>query len=208
VAELGCVWGVDGFYGQYIAGQHPDVDVTMVDAIWNDKAIAKCSVFPKIRRLDGNFMDDTMPALIGPVDAVIFFDILLHMVAPNWDRVLQMYAPFTNSFLIVNPQFVGSPITVRLLDLGHDAYFENIPHAPDYPIYQKVFANPHEVDAMQHKTLKDSFYIWQWGITNADLIHVMARLGFEPILLQRDTLVYGKAKNFVNYGFVFVKTKK
>jgi hypothetical protein len=203
VAELGCVWGVDGAYGQYIHDKYNLQEVVMVDAIWNENALAFCKERKNITVMDGLFTEWDMPAKVGKVDAVIFFDILLHMVSPNWDEVLKMYAKHTDSFLVVNPQFLGSPTTVRLLDLGEEAYFSHIPHAPDYPIYKKVFENPYEMDKKQKKPLRDAFYIWQWGITNHDLIDKMEQLGFEPIFLQGDHLRYGKSKKFVNYGFIF-----
>lgn len=207
VAELGCIWGVDGAYGQYIHDKyHPQV--TMVDAIWSDEARKKCAVRPDIKTIDGNFCDTDMPERIGKVDVVIFFDILLHMVAPNWDELLRMYSDHTDMFLIVNPQLTSTDITVRLLDLGHDEYFRNIPHPPDYPIYKRVFENPWEMDLSQNKPLRDTFYIWQWGITNHDLIDKMDKLGFELTMMQKGTLYYGEARDFHDYGFIFKKKKQ
>ncbi|OGV46896.1 MAG: hypothetical protein A2X46_15925 [Lentisphaerae bacterium GWF2_57_35] len=208
VAELGCIWGVDGAYGQYIHDKYAPTEVVMVDAIWNENALRLCRERKNITTVDGNFCDVSMPQRIGKVDAIIFFDILLHMVSPNWDEMLRMYADYTNAFLIVNPQFMATSTTVRLLDLGVDEYFRNIPHAPDYPIYQTVFADPYQMDAKQNKPLRDAFYIWQWGITNHDLIDKMDRMGFEPVLIQKDKLYYGKAKNFANYGFIFARSRK
>ena len=92
----------------------------MVDAIWNKIAMASCIKREKITVIDGFFTDRELPGKIGTVDAVIFFDILLHLVSPNWDEVLKMYSKFTESFLIVNPQFFNSTTTVRLLDFGTD----------------------------------------------------------------------------------------
>lgn len=203
VAELGCVWGVDGAYGQYIHDRYEPDEVVMVDAIWNENALSLCSERKNITVVDDLFSGFHMPEKIGKVDTIIFFDILLHMVSPNWDEVLRMYAKYTDSFLIVNPQFFGSPTTVRLLDLDTDEYFSHIPHPPDYPIYKKVFDEPYKMDESQKKPLRDCFYIWQWGITNHDLIDKMKQLGFEVIYLQGDHLCYGKSKKFVNYGFVF-----
>jgi hypothetical protein len=205
IAELGCVWGVDGAYGRYISDKYSTEEIIMVDLIWNETALNLCNSKPGIKTIEGNFGDKDMPEKIGKVDAVILYDILLHLVNPDWDFLLKMYSEYTNAFIIVNPQFTGSSTTVRLLDLGDDLYFKNIPHQPDHPTYKKVFSNPYEFDPIQKKILRDAFFIWQWGITNYDLIAKMDRLGFEPIFIQKDNLLYFDLKNFVNYGFVFSK---
>ena len=205
IAELGCVWGVNGFYGRYMAQKHSPDQVTMVDAIWNEEAKKLCSCHGNIKMVDGDFTDLRMPETIGKVDAVVFFDILLHLVSPDWNYVLEMYAPFTRSFLVVNPQFTGCRNSVRLLDLGNEEYFKNIPHSIEYPIYKRVFENPYQIDSYSKKPLRDTFYIWQWGITNHGLIDVMEQLGYELWYLERDKLVYGKERNFINHAFIFVK---
>ncbi|GAB6094265.1 hypothetical protein JCM14469_05170 [Desulfatiferula olefinivorans] len=203
VAELGCVWGVDGAYGQYIHDKYSPDEVIMVDAIWNENALSLSGQRENITVIDGLFSDAAMPERVGRVDAVIFFDILLHMVSPNWDEVLRMYSNYTDAFLIVNPQFFDSPITVRLLDLSVEDYFSHVPHPKDHPTYKRVFEDPYQNDHRQNRPLRDCFYIWQWGITNHDLIDKMHQLGFDLLFLQGDTLQYGKSKKFVNYGFIF-----
>ncbi len=203
VAELGCIWGVDGFYGRYIAETYKPEKVFMADAIWNDNARNLCKAFPQIEMIEGDFTRPEMPARIGPVDVVVLFDILLHMVAPDWDAVLRMYAPYTQAFWIVNRQFTASPITVRLMDLGKEEYFRNIPHKADHPTYKMVFDKLNEVDPRFNKIHRDVMYVWQWGITNHDLIDTMDRLGFELQYLQQHPAHSKHAPNFENVGFIF-----
>ena len=76
---------------------------------------------------------------IGKVDAITLFDVLLHQVNPDWDEILEMYAPSTTYFIIYNQQFVAADKTVRLLDLGYEDFFKNVPRAKDNPLYKEVF---------------------------------------------------------------------
>jgi hypothetical protein len=205
IAELGCVWGVDGAYGRYIAEKYNPDKVVMVDLIWNEQALSMCKQHRSIQTLDANFCDVAVMNQVGNVDAVIFFDLLLHLVNPDWNSVLRMYAQRTSSFLIVNPQYFGSDTTIRLWDLDRDIYFQNVPHNPTQKSYARTLENPYEFDKSQQKILRDAAYVWQWGITNHDLIDVMDRLGFDLMFLKRGDIVYGKAKKFVDHAFLFVK---
>jgi hypothetical protein len=186
VVELGCVWGVNGVYGRYIAQHYPETDVTMVDTNWNSESIKLCSEHSNIKTLAANFGSDKMPSKIGNVDAIILFDVLLHQVAPDWDRILQIYAPYTYFFIIVNPQFVDSPITIRLLDLGYDGYFDKTPHEREHPTYKKLFENMYEINPEHGRIWRDVHNVWQFGITDKDLIETMYNLGFEPVFIKNE----------------------
>jgi hypothetical protein len=96
-------------------------------------------------------------------------DILLHQVNPDWNKILEMYSPLTDCFLIFNPQFKASK-TTRLLDLGYDGYFANVPLPKKYPLYKEVFEKMYEMHPQQKKLWRDIHNIWQWGIVNDDLI--------------------------------------
>lgn len=205
IAELGCIWGVNGAYSRYISEHYNPKKITMVDALWNKDAIEKCQQYQNIEIVHGDFCEKKVVESVGKVDAVIFFDILLHMVNPDWDSVLRMYSENTSCFMIVNPQYLSSKVTMRLWDLDKESYFQTVPHGPERPIYKRTIANPFEYDESQKKILRDSTYVWQWGITNYDLIYKLDRLGFEPIFLQRGRIFYGKKKDFLDYAFVFVK---
>ena len=67
---------------------------------------------------------------VGRVDAIFLFDVLLHQVAPDWDTILEMYAKNVRVFGIYNQQWTGADTTVRLLDLGEEEYFRNVPVDP------------------------------------------------------------------------------
>jgi hypothetical protein len=204
VAELGCVWGIDCAYGLYVLDKYKPSKVVMVDTHWTDTALAKCKPHSQITTIQNNFGQQELPEQIGKVDAIILFDVLLHQVAPDWDRILQMYADYTDLFLIVNPQFKASPITVRLLDLGKEEYFKNVPHDPEHPTYQALFSKMYELHPDHQRIWRDVHHIWQWGITNRDLSETMRQLGYETIYLQSHGLMTG-LPNFEHYAFAFRK---
>jgi hypothetical protein len=205
IAELGCVWGVNGAYSRYISGKYSPSRIVMVDAIWNEFAMAECTKYPCIETIDGDFCNTETIGKVGKIDAVIFFDLLLHLVNPDWNSVLRMYSKYTSCFMIVNPQYFGTDTTIRLWDLDYDTYFQSVPHDPTQKSYARTIANPYEYDEKQKKILRDVFYVWQWGIKNHDLIDLMDRLGFESIFLKRGNIAYGKNRMFNDYGFIFVK---
>jgi hypothetical protein len=67
-----------------------------------------------VELVEGNFGDDGVASLVGQVDAVLMFDVLLHQVSPSdWRRVLSLYAPRTQAFALVGPWWRGET-TIRL----------------------------------------------------------------------------------------------
>ena len=62
VAELGCVWGVNGAYGRYIADVYQPKKVTMVDLLWNERALGLCRQHAPIETMIANFCDDSTVA--------------------------------------------------------------------------------------------------------------------------------------------------
>lgn len=204
VAELGCVYGVDCAYGLYVLDKYHPTRVFMVDTHWTDAAKKKCNQHKEIMQINDNFSDPSVPAKIGNIDAVILFDVLLHQVAPDWDRVLQVYSNYTKMFLIVEPIYMASPITIRLLDLGKDEYFKNVPHAHDHPTYTALFEKMYEMNPDHNRIWRDVHHVWQWGITKDDLINKLNNLGFSLEYLKCRGR-FGKLTNFNYYSFLFVK---
>lgn len=182
VAELGCVWGVDCVYGRYIAEKWPGARVTCVDNEWNDSARAKVGALANMSMVDALIGDTDVPLQIGHVDAVILFWVLLHQVSPDWDAVLEMYAPHTDTFIIANPQWAVGRETIRLWKLGIDEYVKNVTVMDRLDEIKRIFA-----DAENGKEFPAAHNYWQWGITNADLIEKMRSLGFATV-------------NYANYG--------
>jgi hypothetical protein len=204
VAELGCVWGIDCAYGIYVLNTYHPQKVVMVDTHWTESALASVRNHPEITVVQDSFGSASLPGQIGSVDAIILFDVLLHQVAPDWDRVLQMYAPYTSSFVIFNPQWIGTSTSVRLLDLGRDGYFANVPHSPDHPTYDALFSHMYERHPEHDRIWRDVHHVWQWGITTADVLFTLDRLGFDLVYFQN----HGRSNdldNFEDHAFVFHK---
>ncbi|MFX0203620.1 MAG: hypothetical protein ACFFCW_46560 [Candidatus Hodarchaeota archaeon] len=106
---------------------------------------------------------------LGRVDAIFLFDVLLYQVKPYWDEILEMYSSVTNCFVVFNHQFINSVESVRLLDLWHDGYFENVPHSKEHPVYKELFKNMYDIHPKHNWMWRDINNVWQWGITDRDL---------------------------------------
>jgi hypothetical protein len=154
--------------------------------------------------IEANFGNPSVPRQVGSVDAVLFFDTLLHQVKPDWDQVLELYAPLTRHFLVFNPQYLPSGPSVRLLDLGKEGYFRNVPHPPDFDVYQMVFENPDAIHPKHGCPNRDIPNIWQWGITGRDLMRKMESLGF-GLAYFRNCGRFGELRNFENHAFIFTR---
>ncbi|WCK56296.1 hypothetical protein PP175_10480 [Aneurinibacillus sp. Ricciae_BoGa-3] len=203
VAELGGVGEIDCAYGLYAMEKYNPNEMIMVDVQWPNSAKRLCDKHKEISTMQANFGSPEMPERIGHVDTIILFDVLLHQVAPDWDQILEMYAPFTRSFIICNPQFTPSSSTVRLLDLGKEEYLKNVPHEPTHPSYVQLFSHMYE-EIVPGRIWRDAPNVWQWGITNNDLIRTMDRLGFQLDFLKN----YGQwhsLSNFEHYSYFFYK---
>ena len=158
---------------------------------------------PNLSHVQGNFGSRDVARSIGTVDVGIFFDVLLHQVAPDWDEVLEIYAPVCRRFCIVQPQWNG-PETVRLLELGEERYMAALPKdsAAHGSIYDGLFARLDEVNEQRGRPWRDVHDIWQWGITDADLIARAEELGFGMQLFE-NTGPWRGLEHFHESVFVF-----
>lgn len=203
--DLGGIWRVDGAYSKYILDQYPECRGNMIDYQIPEVSSIKSSKYKgRMSLIDGHFCDEDHLGKIDSVDFILMFDILLHQVEPNWSDVLKLYADKTTFFVIYNQQWVASKNTIRLLDLGKDDYFLNVPHESSHPTYQRVFDSPDELHPTHNKPLRDIPDIWQWGITDNDLLKQMNDMGFEQVYY-KDFGQYGNLKNFSDHGFIFKK---
>jgi hypothetical protein len=205
-ADLGGIWGVDGEYTFYVMKTYEIEAAFLVDITCNDTVIEKKKLYPTLKIINGNFGDEEIARQIAGVDAVILFDVLLHQVRPDWSEILDMYAYRTKCFLIFNPQFIASKNTIRLLDLGEENYFRNIPHTKDEEPYKAVFEKMYEVHPRpQYKNqriYRDIHDIWQWGIVDSDLVAKMEILGF-TLHYFKNWGRFSNLANFENHAFAF-----
>lgn len=157
---------------------------------------------PGMQVLDGSLSDPQTVAEVGQVDAILLLNVLLRMVDPDWDQVLELYAPSTSSFVIANPQWERGDATVRLLDLGREKFLEAVP-----PWLGNVDLLDHlnEWDPAQQRPYRDSAQAWQWGITDADLRVKMDDLGFACVWeLRLDQ--HPETDGFIDKAFVFARS--
>jgi hypothetical protein len=204
MADLGGVWGVQGAYTFQTLTKRSVQRACLVDTDLTEEVVARAAEFPALELISGNFGSPAVAAKIGKIDAVLLFDVLLHQVAPNWDDILAMYANQCRCFIVYNQQWVGEGDVVRLLELGEEEYFRNVPHNRSVPPYLELFERLDEIHPQHGRSWRDVHHIWQWGISDAALEKAMERLGF-TLALKRNFGRFGRLDRFENHGFVYVK---
>jgi hypothetical protein len=202
-ADLGGVWAVDGGYS-FAALDQPGMERgTLVDDDLSPALRERAASEPRLRLVERNFGDADVPDVVGDVDLVLLFDVLLHQVDPDWDAMLARWAPRAQAMAIVQPQWTGSDATVRLIDLGRDAYLAAVP--PD-PLHDALFDRLDEPHPRRGgRAWRDVHDVWQWGITDADLVARMADLGF-AVAAHADRGPWRGLEQFSEVGFAFART--
>jgi hypothetical protein len=152
--------------------------------------------------LDRAFADQSTVSEIGEVDAILMFDVLHHMVDPDWDQLLDLYAPVTSTFVIANPQWERSETTVRLIDLGREQFLDAVPPTESHT---ELFDRLDDLHKGQQRLFRDGTHVWQWGITDADLKAKLGELGFS-VQHEWELGRLPQAEGFVNKVFVFSRS--
>ncbi len=201
-ADLGGVWGVEGAYTFHALNNYRIKDAALVDTHPTPTVVNLSKGYPQLRLIQGNFGSKDVVDEVGKIDAVILFDVLLHQVSPNWDRILELYAQKARCFIIYNQQWMGSASTVRLLDLGEKEYFRNVPHSRLNKAYRNLFQKLDEKHPDHDRPWRDVHHIWQWGITDTDLESKAAELGFN-LTHKKECGRFGRLPNFQNRAFIF-----
>ena len=204
-ADLGGIWAVDGGYARYVADVHHAKRVVVVDEDFTDAYLEAEQELETLSHVRGNFGDRALVESLGEIDVAMFFDVLLHQVDPDWDELLAYYAPQVRAFAIVQPQWNGDE-TVRLLDLGEEAYLASIPAGePGHgSIYDDLFSRLDEWNEQRGKQWRDVHDIWQWGITDDALIERMNALGF-TLRFSDNTGPWRGLERFHEGAFVFAR---
>lgn len=174
-ADLGGVWAVEAGYTFYALDNHPITRGCLVDTGITDTVVAKAKAYPQLELVNENFGDRAAVERVDSVDAVFLFDVLLHQVNPDWDQILEMYAPITEMFVIVNPQYTRGTQTVRLVDLGREEYTATVPVVD---VHDEAWDKLDEIHPTYGRPYRDVHEIWQWGIVDADLDRKLTSLGF------------------------------
>jgi hypothetical protein len=202
-ADLGGVWGVNGSYTFYALETYKPDRAVLVDTDFTEIALERARQFPQFQAVTGNFGDPAVAGQVGDVDAVFLFDVLLHQVKPDWDEVLRLYAGRVKYLVILNQQWTKEK-TVRLLDLGRDEYFHNVPHRPDEPLYRTLFEQMYQINPHHQRIWRDIHNVWQWGITDHDMFETAEKLGFS-LQYYKNCGRFGNLENFEDHAFVFRK---
>lgn len=203
-ADLGAVWQVDGGYTFRTLDTFDIQKACLVDTDITHKVETLAPRYPNLTVYPGEFGDPEIAQRIGKVDAVFLFDVLLHQVAPDWDQILDLYAPNTDIFIIYNQQWTGSSRTIRLLDLGEEEYYRNTPYTKGRGPFGDIFNKLDDFHPLRRRLWRDIHHIWQWGITDDDLIAKFQSIGFRP-LFSANFGRFGELPNFENHGFIFAK---
>ena len=198
-ADLGGVWAVDAGYTFYALEKHQISRAVLVDEEFTPAVERRSKQFPQLELLGANFGDRQTLEPLGHLDAVFLFDVLLHQVDPDWDQVLEMYSGVTEAFVIVNPQYVRSESTIRLLDLGRDRYEATV---PPQPLYADLFDRRDEFLPERGRRYGDIHNVWQWGIVDADLSAKMKALGFELDYYENAGQWFSQPA-FENHAFIY-----
>src|SRR5262249_55180827 len=168
-ADLGGVWAVNGAYSLH-AMQYPQMRYGYLVDFSADMLTGPITKVPNLFIIQDSFANACIPF----VDMILLFDVLLHQTRPNWKDILKLYADRTRCFVICNPQF-EIPQTTRLIDLGKTEYFKFVPHSHSEPGYRELFVGEYKTNP----DWRDAESLWQWGITNEDLIETLAGLHFK-----------------------------
>jgi hypothetical protein len=200
-ADLGAVWAVDAASSFHLADRRGVESVVAVDDDFTPAVTAAAARRPGVRLVRGNFGDPAVAAEVGKVDAVVMFDVLLHQVSPDWDQVLELYAPNTSAFILAGPWYTDSATSVRLLDLGEERYLRTV---PSQAIHDGLFGRLHEINPRRGRPWRDVHDIWQWGITDEDLRRHLRSLGFELAHFESHG-AWRSLSSFTNSVYVFAR---
>ncbi|HWF51784.1 MAG TPA: hypothetical protein VG294_14185 [Solirubrobacteraceae bacterium] len=200
-ADLGAVWAVDAGYSFHLADLPGVESVSVVDDDFTPTATRAAARRENVRLLRGNFGDPAVAADVGKVDAIVMFDVLLHQVAPDWNEVLDLYAPNTGVFVLAGPWYREGESSIRLLDLGEERYRATVP-AQD--THEGLFARLEEINPRRGRRWRDVHDIWQWGITDEDLRGHMRALGF-ALVHYENVGSWRSLPSFDNAAYVFAR---
>jgi hypothetical protein len=203
-ADLGAVWNVDGGYTFYAMERRNVQKAVIVDTNITPAVLARQKKHPGLKIITADFGQRTTLDEVGKVDGVLFFDTLLHQVNPNWDEVLEMYARIADIFVIFNQQYTNFTKATRLLELGREEYFRNVPHRADEEPYPTYFRDLDAIHPEHKKPYRDIHNIWQWGITDTALIAKMKDLGYK-MQFYKNCGQWGHLRNVENHAFIFTK---
>ena len=185
-ADLGGVWGVNGGYTFHAMGLPGIKRAVLVDYQLPQAIVREAESWIGLDLVQGPLGNEAVIEEVGDVDAIFLFDILLHQVNPDWREVIKLWS-HVPLMCIWNQMWTG-PETVRLLDLGEEEYFRNVPHDRTSPSYRGELS-------------RNATAIWQWGITKEDFRAELEANGHQ-ICDGRDEGQFHNLENFRNCSYI------
>lgn len=200
-ADLGGVWKVNAAYSVHTMKRRRVERGVLVDTNYPQGLKERLQRYPGLSVVEGDFSLAETARVVGKVDVVYFFDVLLHQANPDWDDVLKVYANLSPCFVIYNQQFVRGEEAVRLTDLPFEQCIELVSDLR-YDTYRYIYDHKTEMHPQYHKPWGDIHNVFQWGITDKVLRDTMSKLGYEEVLFKN----YGRFLDlsaFEDHAFIF-----
>jgi hypothetical protein len=202
--DLGGVWKVDGGYSLYTLHKYHLTNGTIVDTNYPDRLRDKLTRESRLRIIQGDFTNPDVIRAIGEVDVAYFFDVLLHQANPSWADVLSAYSSVARCIVIFNQQYVQGENSIRLTKLPLEQYLTMTPHYRE-EVCRFVYDHANEIHPEFHKPWIDIHQIFQWAITDHDLVEVMSRLGYRQVHY-RNCGRFSNLSAYENHAFVFLRS--
>ena len=204
IADLGGIYKVHGAYTFYTIQKYHVSKVIQIDTELTQEYLDSSRKYNQISSLEMNFDDTNAVSQVKNVDALYLFDVLLHQVNPDWDKVLELYSDKTKYFVIFNQMFTKSEESVRLLDLGFDEYFRHVPFEKAHPLSQNLINKTYEINPERGKIWRDVHHVFQWGITVKDLIETLGKFNFD-LVYHKFWGMFSYSDSFDDHAFIFKK---
>lgn len=116
---------------------------------------------------------------ISKSDLLISIDTL-HLLSPSWQDKLENWLPNARYSIIICHMWTIGDSSIDFKEYGPEWYVKNLPCKSESYI-QKWFANHNSYDKNTKKLIKDSYSVWQSGITETDFESLVKKLNCEII---------------------------
>ena len=178
--------GAHGGYTFYALNNGKIDKAYIVDGYITPATEAEAQKYPQLNLISGQPGDADIARKVGPVDAIIMFDIILHQVAPDWDAFLEMWGSQCKYLIIYNQNWAKDDKVVRFADFDVDWFIKNVSHSNDDSVrswYQKHDNFNEELGCKW----RDVHYFWQFGIPLKSLVEKLEKLSFTIDYVAHDT---------------------
>jgi len=183
--DLGGCWGVNGGY-IFHAIRNGNLDKAyLVDGHVTELTAERAREFPQLALHEAQLGDEASVHKVSHVDAIIMYDIILHQVAPDWDKFIEMWARRTNCLIIYNQNWTKADDVVRFVDQSVDWYIENVPHG-NMQAVREWYLEHHNDHPTLNRKWRDVHYFWQFGIPRSRLLSQIEALGFRIDFCESD----------------------